>query len=56
MDTIEGVIEFYRKFSKKARRGDLRNADPELSDISLDDFAVAPLAAFLRSLDEDYTD
>jgi len=56
MDSIEAVIRFYQKFSIMARRGEVRNADPELSGVSLDDSAIVPLAAFLRSLDEDYTD
>jgi hypothetical protein len=56
MNTIEDVLRFYQKFSNKARRGEVRNADPQLRNISLDDSAIAPLAAFLRSLNEDYTD
>ncbi len=56
MNALEDVIQFYEEFSAKARNGEVRNADPELSNISLDDSAVAPLAAFLRSLNEDYTD
>lgn len=56
MNSIEAVIQFYQNFSDKARQNDVRNAAPELRDISLDDSAVAPLAAFLRSLNEDYTD
>lgn len=56
LDSIEDVIRFYQTFSAKARLGQVRNADPELSTISLDDTAIAPLAAFLRSLNEDYTD
>jgi hypothetical protein len=56
MDTIEDVIQFYQNFSELARRGQVRNADPQLSGIDVDDSAVAPLAAFLRALNEDYTD
>ncbi len=56
MNSIEDVIRFYQNFSNKARAGDVRNAAPELRDISLDDSTIVPLAAFLRSLDEDYTD
>jgi hypothetical protein len=56
MDSIEDVLRFYQTFSDKARAGQVRNAAPELRDISLDDSAIAPLAAFLRSLNEDYTD
>jgi hypothetical protein len=32
----------------------LRNGDPEIARVSLIDSDVPPLAAFLRSLDEDY--
>jgi len=32
----------------------VRNASPELAGIRLDASDVAPLAAFLRSLNEDY--
>ncbi len=57
MNTIEEVLNFYLNSSSQARAGTLRNADPELSGISLDGSAVAPLAAFLRALDEaDYAD
>jgi hypothetical protein len=56
MDTIEDVISFYQTFSTLARAGAVRNAAPELSGISLDNSAIPPLAAFLRSLNEDYFD
>lgn len=56
MDTIEDVIAFYENFSSLTRADAVRNADPQLSGISLDDAAVVPLAAFLRSLNEDYFD
>lgn len=56
MDSLEQVIRFYQRFSIEARLGLVRNPDPELRNIFLDDMATAPLAAFLRSLDEDYTD
>jgi cytochrome c peroxidase len=56
MNTIEGVLRFYQKFAAKARRGQIRNPDPELRNIFLSDTDVAPLAAFIRSLNEDYTD
>jgi hypothetical protein len=55
-NTLEEVIQFYQEFSNKARRNEVRNADPELSGIHLDDAAIEELAAFLRSLNEDYTD
>jgi cytochrome c peroxidase len=53
MDTIEDVIGFYLNSSTQARAGTLRNADPQLSNISLDSSAIAPLAAFIRALDEE---
>jgi cytochrome c peroxidase len=57
MNTLEDVINLYLNFSSNARAGMVRNADPQLSGISLDGSAVAPLAAFLRALDEeDYAD
>ncbi len=56
MNTIGDVIQFYRNFSAKARHGNARNIDPEIRNIVLDDNAVGPLEAFLKSLNEDYTD
>ena len=56
MNTLEDVLTFYQNFSSLARTGAVRNAASQLSGISLDNSAVAPLAAFLRSLDEDYFD
>jgi cytochrome c peroxidase len=54
MNTLENVIAFYENFSNLARAGGVRNADPALSQIVLNNAAIAPLAAFLRSLNEDY--
>jgi hypothetical protein len=57
MDTMEDVLNFYLTASTNARAGMARNAAPQLSGILSDASAVAPLAAFLRSLDEsDYAD
>jgi hypothetical protein len=56
MNTLEDVIAFYQNFSTLAATGAVRNADAQLSGISLNNSAVAPLAAFLRSLNEDYFD
>jgi cytochrome c peroxidase len=53
-DTLEEVIEFYRRMSRLAREGKVRNAAPEVSSIALQEADVAPLAAFLRALNEDY--
>jgi len=54
MDTLEEVIEFYIRMSGHARAGKLRAASPEMTGIFLKQEDVAPLAAFLRSLNEDY--
>lgn len=56
MRTIEDVIRFDQQFSLKARRGEVRNADAQLKYESVDDDAAAALAAFIRALNEDYTD
>jgi hypothetical protein len=55
-ETLEAVLQFYQEFSTKARLNEVRNADSALSGIHLSDAAIEPLAAFLRSLNEDYTD
>ena len=54
MDALEDVVAFYRNVSITARAGQLRNGAPELGGIALVPADVAPLAAFMRSLDEDY--
>jgi cytochrome c peroxidase len=53
-DSLEDVVTFYRDVATAARAGSLRNAARELSGIALRADDVAPLAAFLRALDEDY--
>lgn len=53
-DTVEDVLHFYIKASRQARAGELRNPDPELFKVILDDDDIEPLAAFLRALNEDY--
>jgi cytochrome c peroxidase len=53
-DTLEEVVQFYVDVSARARAGQLRNAAPELLDMQLEPDDVAPLAAFLRALNEDY--
>ncbi len=52
--TIEDALHFYVTASGLARAGKLRNGSPELADIHLTRSDVPPLAAFLRSLNEDY--
>jgi cytochrome c peroxidase len=53
-NTIEDALRFYLKASKLARGGKLRNGSPEIAGIHLAPTDIAPLAAFLRSLNEDY--
>ena len=53
-DTLEDVIEFYRTTSGLQRARALRNGAPELAGIALAPADVSALAAFLRSLNEDY--
>jgi cytochrome c peroxidase len=55
-DTLEAVLDFYREFSAMARKGEVRNPDPKVANIFLATKDVAPVAAFLRSLNEDYDD
>ena len=54
MDTIEDVLRHYVATSELARAGKVRNASPELAAVHIDAADVAPLAAFLRALNEDY--
>jgi cytochrome c peroxidase len=53
-DTLEEIINFYREVSDFQRAGRLRNGDPELGGIHLTAPDIRPLAAFLKSLNEDY--
>jgi cytochrome c peroxidase len=53
-DSLEDVVKFYKKSATLARAGALRNGAAELAEIHLQDDDVAPLAAFLRALNEDY--
>ena len=54
VDTLEGVVSHYVQVSSLARGGALRNGARELSGIALIAQDVTEVAAFLRSLDEDY--
>ncbi|HEY2387792.1 MAG TPA: hypothetical protein VGK30_12585 [Candidatus Binatia bacterium] len=54
LPTIEDVLRHYVTMSALARTGKVRNASPELAGIRLEAGDVAPLAAFLRALNEDY--
>jgi len=54
--TLESVIFFYRFTSDLAREGKVRSGDPEMVRISLGLGDAGPVAAFLRSLNEDFED
>jgi hypothetical protein len=53
-DTLEDVIELYRATSTLERARTLRNGADELAGIALAPRDVSPMAAILRSLNEDY--
>ncbi len=52
--TIPDVISFYGTVAEMARGGQLRNASPELLNVSIDLSDAASLTAFLNALNEDY--
>jgi cytochrome c peroxidase len=52
--TIEEVLLHYLRVSELARSEDVRNASPHLLEVRLRVSDLAPLSAFLRSLNEDY--
>jgi hypothetical protein len=52
--TLKDIIDFYIRVSDQARAGTLRNGAMELQGIALIAGDIAPLVAFLRSLNEDY--
>lgn len=54
--TFEDVIAFYVVNSQLAHQGLLRNAPPEFANMHLTNDDIAALAAFLKSLTEDYDD
>jgi cytochrome c peroxidase len=53
-DTLEDAVGFYIQASNAQRAGTLRNGAPELAGVAISGGDVAALAAFLRSLNEDY--
>jgi hypothetical protein len=53
-DTLESVLGLYAQFSAFARAGTMRNPAPALEAMALAGTDIAALAAFLRSLNEDY--
>ena len=52
--TLDDTINFYIAASDQARAGTLRNGAVQLQGIALTASDVAPLVAFLKSLNEDY--
>ena len=52
--TLEEAVMQKVKASSLARSDDLRSADPQLSVMRIDEEDVAPLVAFLKSL-QDYS-
>ena len=53
-DTLEEVIRNYIRNAELARQGQLRSGDRRMSRIALTEEDIAPLVAFLKSLNEDY--
>jgi hypothetical protein len=54
-DTLQDVLKFYEKAGALARAGQLRSGDPRMQSIALTDGDLVDLAAFLNSLNEDYS-
>jgi len=54
--TFEEVVAFYVSSSQLAHQGALRNAPTEFANMHLTQDDIAALAAFLKSLTEDYDD
>jgi hypothetical protein len=52
--TLDNAVGFYRGSSSAKRAGTLRNGANKLQGIALLPADIAPLVAFLKSLDEDY--
>jgi hypothetical protein len=53
-DTLDNAVGFYLGSSSSARAGTLRNGANALKGIALLPADIAPLVAFLKSLNEDY--
>ncbi|MBX3305879.1 MAG: hypothetical protein KF751_07480 [Nitrospira sp.] len=53
-DTLDEILEFYREMSDLTRKGTLRNGAAQLRGIALREHDIAPPAAFLKALNEDY--
>ncbi len=54
-DTLAQVMGFYSSEAILGRAGQLRNGDPQMQRISLTADDATALAAFLESLNEDYS-
>ena len=52
--TLDNAVGFYRGSSSAVRAGTLRNGANKLQGIALLPADIAPLVAFLKSLNEDY--
>jgi cytochrome c peroxidase len=52
--TIEDAVHHYVRTTTLARKGRVRNVAPVLSHVSLRGTDIAPISAFLKSLNEDY--
>ena len=52
--TLADVLALYQASAIATRKGNLRNAAPELAGIALRSRDIEVLVAFLRSLNEDY--
>jgi Di-haem cytochrome c peroxidase len=52
--TLNDIIDFYIRVSSQSRAGMLRNGAVQLQGIALTIGDIAPLVAFLKSLNEDY--
>ncbi|HEY1774218.1 MAG TPA: hypothetical protein VGH91_13605 [Gammaproteobacteria bacterium] len=52
--SLDDVASFYSQAGAAARNGTLRNADPQMQNVALDQADLPDLVALLESLDEDY--
>lgn len=52
--TIESALGELMRLSEMARAGRVRAADDELAKIKISEADIAPLAAFLRALNQDF--
>jgi hypothetical protein len=52
VDFLEQIAEHYASFGAKSRAGIMRNADPAIANVALVNADSVPLAAFMRSMNE----